>query len=377
MKMNVAVEDGKACCGCGACSYVCSKRAITMRYDDEGFLYPVVEKDLCISCGCCINVCAYRTNIEMPKRGVSKVFGVKHCDSSIRAKSRSGGVFVAISDVVLEKGGIVYGAVLETPYHVKHIRATDRASRDLMCGSKYVESDINNILPLIESDLSTGKTVLFSGTPCQSEAIARLFRKKYANLILCDFICHGVPSQKLWSDYLKWAKRKYNDEVSAVDFRDKSMHSWSSHVEKIILSKRVVYSRRYANLFYANQCLRPSCYICPYATPIRSSDFSLGDFWGIGNVNPSFNDEKGVSLLMLRTKVAEELFLEIKDTLETFETTMDRIKHYNLKRPTSRPIDREAFWTDYRKHGFGYVSRKYGGYDFLRKIKMKLVDHID
>lgn len=45
------------CCGCTACLAICAKRAITMESDEEGFEYPVIDRNICIRCYQCIRVC--------------------------------------------------------------------------------------------------------------------------------------------------------------------------------------------------------------------------------------------------------------------------------------------------------------------------------
>mgnify|MGYP001090087353 CR=1 FL=1 len=41
-----------------------------------------------------------------------KVYAVKHKNENVRAESRSGGIFSALSDKVLESNGVVYGCTL-------------------------------------------------------------------------------------------------------------------------------------------------------------------------------------------------------------------------------------------------------------------------
>lgn len=48
------------CCGCTACYAICPKVAITMVEDDEGFEYPVIDKNKCIKCYQCIKVCSFK-----------------------------------------------------------------------------------------------------------------------------------------------------------------------------------------------------------------------------------------------------------------------------------------------------------------------------
>lgn len=45
------------CCGCTACYSACEKKAITMREDEEGFEYPVIDERACVRCYICVRVC--------------------------------------------------------------------------------------------------------------------------------------------------------------------------------------------------------------------------------------------------------------------------------------------------------------------------------
>lgn len=369
------------CCGCVACSFVCPRNAIKIRCDDEGFAYPQIDEELCISCGRCLQVCAFQNSVRKPNESETPlVYGMKHKDEEVRRASRSGGVFTAITDVVLEQGGVVYGAAAVSPYEVKHIRATSKEDRNLMRGSKYVESNLIGIYSQLESDLleCADKPILFSGSPCQCAAVASVFKQaKYSNLILCDFICHGVPSSKLHKDYLTWIERKYRKPVEKFEFRDKEKFPWESHVERIELGGKRIYSRRYTNLFYANQCLRPSCFSCRYTTILRVSDFSIADFWGCDKINPEFNDHKGISVVIVRGEKASILFSKAKNQMECIEVEPHSLPHYSLHHPTTCPKNRQIFWDDYKHRGFEYISKKYGGYDFLRRIKAKILYHLD
>lgn len=243
-----------------------------------------------------------------------------------------------------------------------------------MCGSKYVQSDTTGVWKTLKDDVLSGKPVLFSGTPCQVEAVYHFFDREHDNLYLCDFVCHGVPSPLFWKEYMAYMERKYRAKITAFDFRDKKEHTWESHFEKITFGEKTIYSRRYTNIFYSNDCLRRSCYECPYTDTDRVSDFTIADYWGIDDVAPEFNDQKGVSLLLLRGEKAVKAFKDIWEGLIAIDTATVPPTHFNLKRPTSMPKTRAAFWNDYKKHGFGFVSRKYGRYDFVRRIKYKWID---
>ena len=208
------------CCGCTACASVCTHKAITMKPDSLGFLYPEVDINKCTNCGLCEKVCAFNDNYDKSLNfDKPKAYGARHKDIHEVETSRSGAAFIAISDWVLEQGGIVYGVGYEEHFKVVHKRATSKEQRNEFKGSKYVQSYLGDIFIQVKNDLKDGKIVLFSGTPCQTSGLNSFIGKKLrTNLILVDVVCHGVPSPNIWRDYIAFYEKKYKRKISSVDF---------------------------------------------------------------------------------------------------------------------------------------------------------------
>lgn len=364
--------DKNECCGCTACKNACPKNAITMQTDDEGFLYPVIDDALCVNCGICKNVCAFQNGCQ--KSQIQKSFAVKHKDADTRRASRSGGAFIAISDYILEKGGSVYGAAFDDDFSVKHIRAVTKEQRNRMQGSKYVQSVVGDSFARVKEDLQNGMYVLFSGTACQVAGLKRCLEKcDTSKLFTCDLICHGVPSPKIWREYLAYREKQYKGKVTNADFRDKSI-GWSAHRESVWIDGKKHMSNGYTSLFYENEVERPCCYNCKYTSTDRPADFTLADFWGIDRVVKNFNDNKGVSLLLVNRDKAVELFDKIKEDIDFEQTDIQASirSNPNIAHPTARPASREKFWEYYRKHGFEKTYRKYYIKMSFGKIRTRL-----
>ena len=224
-----------------------------------------------------------------------KVYAVKHKDEDTRAASRSGGVFTALSDQVLSKGGVVYGCILTEDFNAVHIRADDMEERNRMRGSKYIQSKLGDTFKNVKVDLDAQKSVLFSGTSCQVAGLKKYLGKKYSNLICVDIVCHGVPSAKVWNEYLNWQAQKIKSNIVSVDFRNKKDFGWHDHVETIRFeNNRVVNRKVFTNLFYGHNILRPSCYECPYKSVMHPGDITIADYWGIEKAASEFDDNKGV-----------------------------------------------------------------------------------
>ena len=58
----VLFTDKRECCGCSACFAVCPAGAISMEEDEEGFLYPKVDRSKCVKCFRCLDVCAFKAD---------------------------------------------------------------------------------------------------------------------------------------------------------------------------------------------------------------------------------------------------------------------------------------------------------------------------
>lgn len=374
IKSDVRQVDN--CCGCMACVDACSLGAICPEEDLRGFIHPSVDDHKCIACGKCMSICPQSKLEKKSDTLPLEQYAAKHIDREARSKSRSGGVFAALGNVVFQRGGVVFGAVMTDELKVVHKLAACPEQMEPMCGSKYVQSNTNGVFSAVKAELQSGKEVLFCGTPCQCEAVSN-FCCGFDNLTTCDFVCHGVPSQAFFDAYISFLEKKIGEPVSDYCFRDKEHFSWGDHVERVSFGNDFIYSRRFANLYSSNRCLRPSCYTCRFASKRRSSDITLADYWGIDAVLPDFDEGQGASLVLVRSEKGRDLFDQAKDQLVAVSTFGNEPTHYNLSRPTSMPDDVDHFWMDYQTHGFEYVSKKYGQYDFLRLAKRFVLDGMD
>ena len=361
----IKITDKSQCCGCTACEVSCAHGAISMKPDALGFLYPEVDQSKCVECGMCENVCAFKTD------------GARHKNMEEVMKSRSGAVFVALSDYVLEHGGIVYGAGYKEHFRVAHKRATSKSERDEFRGSKYVQSDMTGVFQSVKEDLKNGLFVLFSGTPCQTAGLNAYIGKKLRNnLLLVDIICHGVPSPYMWRDYLSYIERKEGNIVSFVNFRDKEAFGWNEHKESFTFNsiRGGGCKMTYSELFYSNLIFRKSCAKCPFTNTNRPSDITLGDFWGWEKWDADFNkDNKGVSLVLCNTPKGKEIFDKVSSALDYREATSETYMQTRLEYPTEEHKRRDDFEKDYVKKGFEYVMcHDYNKSSFMQRVKRKI-----
>ena len=357
----IRIKDPKECCGCTACASICSHNAISMEPDALGFLYPKINESLCVECGLCEKVCQFNDNydrsLNLPQ---PTAYAARHKDIGEVMKSRSGAAFVAISDYILEQGGIVYGVGYKDHFRVAHKRATTKEERDEFRGSKYVQSDLSGVFRQVKEDLKNGLTVLFSGTPCQTAGLNSYIGKKLRkNLILLDIVCHGVPGPYIWRDYLAYLEKRNNSKIIYVNFRDKEKYGWKAHKETFKYENGGKIN--YTHLFYRHILFRHSCGECHYTNLHRPSDITIADYWGWQKTDPEFNaDNKGCSLVLCNTEKGQKLFDAIKDRMNTIPAELPNVMQTHLKKPSCIHPRRMDFERYYIKGGFEYAARKTG-----------------
>ncbi len=313
---NISIINKCACVGCGGCVYVCPLNTIVMEYDAEGFLYPSVNEERCINCGECIKYCI-SASFKMDNNS-KKVYACWNKNDDIRLRSSSGGLFNAFAMNIIENGGVVYGASYKDDYlSVMHKRANKISHIASLMGSKYVQSDIQNSFDEIQHDLSKGIRVLFTGTPCEINAIRKMFGEKSKDLLLVSVICHGCPSPKVYTKYIEAIKNKNTGIIRGVNFRNKK-DGWKNYrfVADFDMGQ---YSESfkdnlYMRAFNYNLILRPSCYNCKQKLK-DSSDITIGDFWGIEKYLPGIDFDKGVSAVVIRTENGREFWNKIKNDI--------------------------------------------------------------
>lgn len=300
-----------------------------------------------------------------------EVYALKNHNIFEREKSQSGGVFVEFAKYVLNMSGTVYGSCMDDTTKAKHIRVDTVEKLNLLQGSKYIQSEIGNTYKLAEEDLKKGKLVLFSGTSCQIAGLKSFLQKEYVNLFTIDIICHGVPSPKVWKDYVSWVEERKKKKIGNVVFRDKERFPWGWHIEKLTFEdKAIYYGETYTKLFYGHNILRPACFKCPYKNIYHPADITIGDYWGIDDIVQGFSDEKGVSMLLINNGKGRRIFERINSSFECIDTGIPTKLQQPLYEPCSEPNERQEFWLDYFRNDFGYVARKYGGWNMFETMRI-------
>lgn len=327
------------CTGCTACMNICPKQCIEMKKDNNGFAYPVItHSSLCSTCGACERICPVLNknkltdDIKLPL-----AYAALSTDEAARMESSSGGVFSEIANVILEKHGVVYGAAYNEAFEVFHYCVEKPEELLRIRGAKYAESDLCNTFSEIKTRVKNGQHVLFSGTPCQVAGLKAYVKKDYENLICIDFVCHGVPSPMAWKEYIKYRSiEDANGEMPIyINLRSKNT-GWSKYQYSNLFRYKsggehscTSSQSLFMKLFVGDYLSRPSCENCKFKGYNRVSDITLGDFWGIWDIDPEMDDNKGTSVVLLQSEKGKMLWEEIKTRIKYKQVTLEQASLYN------------------------------------------------
>lgn len=354
---NITILKKDLCTGCGACYNICPFNAIKMEYDNEGFLYPIIDKEKCTNCSKCIKACP-QIDYKLANKKANISYAMMANDE-IRKKSSSGGIFTLLAESVINEGGYVIGASFSDDFKsVKHIIINSINKLEKLKKSKYLQSDTNTTYKETRTLLDENKIVLYTGTPCQIAGLKNYLKKDYENLYTLDIVCHGTPSPKAWEKYLDEICK--NKSVVDADFRNK-ICAWNagSLLTLSLSDNSVIKSYSNENIYYKaflqNLILRKSCATCNYTNITRTGDLTLGDFWGIEQYNKKLSDKKGTSLILINNKKGETLINKIKKNLKLNKKVPIKYAIKGnpvLKIPCKTHLERERFFKDFNNKSF-------------------------
>lgn len=359
------------CCGCSACFTVCPVGAVKMQEDEEGFLYPVIDREKCINCGSCDDICNFKKALNEYKGTILKCYGARLKDRDILEKSSSGGVFTALSDIFIESGNMVLCSAYDIFLHEIRFRLIyNKDDRNSARGSVYLQSTVGKIWNEAFEVLKnhSEKKLLFIGTGCQADGFLALAEKKNMRdrILICDMVCHGVPSTKIWKEYMCLLEKKYG-KIKYISFRDKR-NGWEKPYAFAKTEEKEISLKPFKRLYVSNCMMRQSCNVCPYTTIERKSDMTLGDFWHLKERLPQYYDILGTSLVLIHTQKGIEFFEKIKSYLEWFSCEKEDCLQKNLLSPTPVSDKREKFMKLYKKGGIELLLKRFGRKSIFRAL---------
>lgn len=374
----IEILDKGKCCGCHGCTNICPKSCISMKTDQEGFWYPEVDKNLCIDCHLCEKVCPILEN-PVKQDFIPVAYACKNKVNEVRENSSSGGVFSLLCEEVINNGGVVFGASFDENFDVRHTYAETLEDCIQFRGSKYVQSKIGETYKQARKFLNDGRLVLFSGTQCQIKGLNLYLRKKYDNLIAVDIICHGVPSPKVFREYRQNLENEYNSKINNIWFRRKD-EGWKKFSFAVSFENGKEYVKNlkedtFMRGFLSDLYLRPSCYECTAKNFVNNADITLADYWGVQDIHPEFDDDRGVSLILVNSKKGQKYMNLIEEKMNVIETDIDyAIKHNpSAIRPVSKnPRRDEFFGLLYSEMFLNEAIEKCAKPTFIQRVKRKV-----
>lgn len=376
------IRSSTNCCGCSACVDICPKNAIKMERDKQGFLFPTINQEVCVECGQCLKVCHFDMSKLKDLFHPIEVYAATSVDRDAVMHSASGGVFYSIANAIMKQKGVVVGCAYNKEgrtLSVKHIVAHDLQDLKRLQGSKYVQSETEGIYKKVKELAQQNYPVLFSGTPCQVAACRSFLGNDFENVFYVDVICHGVPSQELFKEYIAYLEKKRHIEIEEVLFRDKSK-GWELAGSIIYQKNGKKYkkyfktgSSAYYALFLRAQTYRESCYECPYAQEKRCGDITLGDYWGVEKTHPEYlnsnggklNINAGISCIMVNTQKGKALLNEYGRGIDKIPSDLNSIICNNgqMRKPSQKGNQREKLLEIFSNYGYKELNQNY--YDSL------------
>lgn len=308
-----AITPPRECTGCALCANVCPHNAIDMKWNEDGFLVPLVDAVQCVNCGACVKACpAQREHLtklrsEPLSSEAPAAYGGWHTDRNTHLISSSGGIFSALAEWIFTQGGCVFGVIWDNKETAVYTRAENMDELAAMRGSKYTQAVPGDVYRQVKAELKKGRHVLFCGTSCQVYALKRFLHKEYENLLLVDILCHGVPSRLLLQAYIREHEKQNRKEIRHIQFRDKANNWQQYHVRKHFTDGSSVSHRNWEDMFMrvfiGDFVLNKACYNCPHARLPRVGDITLGDFWGdLQAMHPDWPIPDGVGSVLSNTK---------------------------------------------------------------------------
>ena len=384
----ISITNKVNCCGCNACGDVCPCGAISFKTDNEGFWYPQVDESRCVDCGLCERVCPVISQADFIERyDRPVVYAAYNKDEAIRLDSTSGGVHSMLADKMFDKDAFVGGAVYNQDHTVSQIITDKRERLPEIRSSKYLQSNASSVYQAIETRLKEGRNVFFCGTPCQVQALYKVLGKDYDNLVTADFICRGVNSPKVFLSYMDMLEKKYGSRARDIKFKSKEK-GWHNFSIRVKFENGKVYCKdRWHDLFFIgylqyNNFVRPSCYDCKFKCFPQKADITLADFWGIEKLDPSMDQDKGTSMVMINSDKGAALFDTVKGDLvyKEFSQKEASVGNPAMNHSLSSAFKtRESFFADLDAMPFDKLALKYfpngNGRPELNKY-MKIFDKI-
>jgi coenzyme F420-reducing hydrogenase beta subunit len=376
---NFKIKD---CSGCQACINICPTHALYSANDQFGFIEPRIHNEKCIYCGKCLEICPWR---KLPKlNNPINAYAAVNKNENIVMNSSSGGIFFSLAADVLKKDGVVCGVELNKRFQVCHVIIDSISDIPRIQKSKYVQSNIGLIYKRVQKYLDENRIVLFTGTPCQVAGLKKYLVKSYSNLYTMDVVCHGVPSQSLFNDYIDNFQSKYG-ELENYSFRAKKkakngmnwFFSYQLHGKRKTVRNWPEDSYNY--LYMKGLIYRESCYNCKFATIKRVSDLTLCDYWNWNKYHINdFHINSSVSGILVNTNKGIQILNNINSSFNIKSTDIENIIENNacLAKPVPYDPKRENILGIWKNRGYMELDKLFNKKMRKTIFKYRILDYM-
>ncbi len=371
---TISLNKKEDCSGCRACEKSCPNKAINMKEDEEGFLYPYIDEKKCNSCGKCMSICK-KTTRHIKRRGGIECYAAYAEKDEVRNNSSSGAVFPLLAEEFLKNGGHVFGAAYKDIYSVFHTSVSNVNELNILSGSKYIQSDVLDCYSEVENYLENGRCVLFSGTPCQISGLKKYLKREYKDLYCVSLVCHGVPSSKVWRRYIEETIRDHEkSEPKSVCFRKKRGDDqfFELYGENWSLGWKC-YETTFMRGFLKDFYLRPSCYNCKDKGVDIGADIIIGDFWGVEHFDKSLSGVNSVSACIILSEKGKALFTRTQG-LKTIKCDYADIVYGNRLLEESADVDQQVrsyFFSIYKKNEYSLSKCILKTEEYIKTIRQE------
>jgi coenzyme F420 hydrogenase subunit beta len=322
VKVIGEIRDRQLCTGCGTCAGICPTGAVHMAISD-GLYVPQVDEAKCVGCGLCVASCpghfvdfrslnedifGYQPDDSSFGNFLSCYIGASN-DDGIRCNSASGGAASQILITALEKdlidGALVVRMNSDRPLETEGFIASTKQEILSASKSKYCPVASNEALKQI---VAGKKRFAVVGLPChlhgirKAENVNKALKEKIVLHIglMCSHAVNFAGTELLLE---KYGISKEN--VQAITYRGGGWPGGMTITLKDGSSSFIPLFgtwNSYWSVFSSYLFTPPRCLKCPDHTA-ELADISLGDAWF-----PELrNDKLGRSVIVARTKIAEEV----------------------------------------------------------------------
>lgn len=328
------VVDNDLCIGCGMCIYSCPSDALSITWNENGFLVPELANS-CDDEGACIDVCPFNPNpkeIIKDETAIANIFlseGTTHNDklgkliniyagysNEFRLTSSSGGMATYIFKQLLERGivdhivTVRYSETMEAYYEYQ----VSSSINDIQKSSKTRYYPVSLATALNKLDDLEG-SVAIVGVACfiKSIRLAQFHNPKLKQKIpfVVGIICGGVKS-KFFTEYVASKAGANIDKIESPEYRVKDLDSTAGDYSFSCIdtssnnkTTKKIKMREVGDMWGSGLFKSNACDFCDDVVT-ELADISLGDAW----LKPYIEDGQGTSLVITRSPLADTILQE-------------------------------------------------------------------